>query len=272
MTPAYSPQAILCQIDNRLIDTYAKRHGLFPDLDIPALKQTEVEPIYQAILQLNNPARELVETDLRRVDAMTDKSRIAWLFKAIAAGGHSIPEFHKKRGFHDKAIWALLEHSDIFEKVLDHSFPNTSSRHWKNIPYPAGCQHHLETQHLESLQAGICEFFQKRDGRAQHCKVVHSHFDGKEYLIAYPSDYPEKIMEWLDKLLTPCPNLESVQANSSASKKVQHTERAYKYCSDIHMDLLTYLQENSKQGRPVNIIIGRPVRDKDSPILIMKPL
>lgn len=198
MTPAYSPQAILRQIDNRLIDTYAKQHGLFPDLDIPALKETDVEPIYQAILQLDNAAREMVETDLRRVDTLANKRRIQWLFEAIAAGGHSTPEFHKKRGFHDKAIWALLDHPEIFQKVLDYSFPNTNSRHWKKIPYPAGCQHHLETQHLESLQAGICEFFQKRDGRAQHCKVVHSHFDGKEYLVAYPSDYPEKIMEWLD--------------------------------------------------------------------------
>ncbi len=198
MTPAYSPLAILRQIDNKLIDAYAKRNGLFPDLDILELRQTDVLPIYEAILQLDEPIRERVEQDLRRVGVLADKRRIALLFEAVSAGGHSIPEFQKKRGHHDKAFWALLEHPELFQKVLDFSFPHTQARHWRKFPYPTGSLCQLEPQHIEGLKTSISDYFQKRDGRAQHCKVEHHQFQGNEYLIAYPSDYADEVMEWLD--------------------------------------------------------------------------
>ena len=64
---AYAPHDILRRIDNALIAEYAAAKGLFPDLEIGALKQTDIQPVYQAMQALDATTKEAFERDLRNV-------------------------------------------------------------------------------------------------------------------------------------------------------------------------------------------------------------
>ena len=196
--PAYSPLSTLRHIDNALLAEYAKRYGLFEGLDIEKLKQTEVEPIYEAICLLPPETREKVEADLRKVAGMSEKRQIQQLFSALAHYGHSTPEFKKKRAYHDKALWALLEYPELFEKVLLFSLAFTQGRYWQRFEYTPGQRPRLATQDILRLEKAIREYFNRYDGRGDLCKVEPHSFLGKEYLFAYPSDYPQEVIEWMD--------------------------------------------------------------------------
>src|SRR5262249_22769221 len=48
------------------------------------------------------------------------------------------------------------------------------------------------------LSNAIKDFFRKYDGRGEHCQVDHPTFQDYEYLLAYPSEYPDRSPEWLE--------------------------------------------------------------------------
>lgn len=48
------------------------------------------------------------------------------------------------------------------------------------------------------LSNAIKKLFREHDGRGEHCEVLHHNFQDYEYMFAYPSEYPEKVPEWLD--------------------------------------------------------------------------
>jgi hypothetical protein len=195
---AYAPHDILRRIDNALLAEYAKSKKLFPDLDIAALKATDIAPIYDAIKKLDKKDKEAIECDLRNVATMADKKRIQLLHDALKHDDIAFPVFHKKRDNHDKALWALLHHPQLFAKTLQYSFPYTESRHWHKFSYPEGYEANTTQVARDRLSDAIKAFFLDYDGRGEHCKVEHHSFQDCEYLFAYPSEYQEQLPEWLD--------------------------------------------------------------------------
>lgn len=199
MTITYAPREILRKIDNALLAQYAKQNSVFQDIDFSKLKQTEIEPIYDALLALEEKQRDKIEQELRRVAALADKRKIELLFSLLLNAGCDLPEFEKKKGFFDKAMWAWLYHHALCEDVLFFSFEDTQRRYWHKFPYPAGNVAKYDKSDLEALNSSIREYFQKRDGRAKYCRTEHHYFSGSEYLICYPSEYPQEVTEWTDK-------------------------------------------------------------------------
>jgi hypothetical protein len=196
---AHAPQDTLRRINNVLLAVYANNRGLFPDLDIMGLKQTQIEPIYQAIQELETIQREKIEYDLRNVAIMADKRRIQQLHKALKFGGHDFPAtelYEKQRSSYDKSMWTFLHHPAIFDGVLKYSFPFTEQRHWYKFPYLSGHPPTIDQAARDKLSHAIGRYFREYDGRGKHCKVEHHTFQDYEYLFAYPSEYPDQVPEW----------------------------------------------------------------------------
>ena len=195
---ACSLQDILRRIDNALLAEYANSKNLFPDMDIAALKPTDIAPIYDAIKKLHKNDKDAMERDLRNVAIMAEKQRIQRLHQAFKHDNIAFPEFQKKRDSYDKAIWAFLHHQQLFEKTLQYSFPYTESRHWQKFAYPQGHEANTTQAALDRMSDAIKTFFLDYDGRGEHCTVEHHSFQNCEYLFAYPSEYKEQLPEWLE--------------------------------------------------------------------------
>jgi hypothetical protein len=195
---ACSLQDILRRIDNTLLAEYANSRTLFPDLDIVGLKATDIAPIHDAIKKMKKDDKDAIERDLRNVATMADKTRIQMLHDALRHDDIAFPEFKKKRDTHDKAMWALLHHQQLFQKTLQYSFPYTESRHWQKFAYRQGHEANITQSARDRLSDAIKTFFLDYDGRGEHCTVEHHSFQDCEYLFAYPSEYQEQLPEWLD--------------------------------------------------------------------------
>ena len=63
----YTLTKFLRQTPKPLLAEYFSRRGLLPDVDFAALRKTQVEPIIQALEQLDEDARGTVESDFQAV-------------------------------------------------------------------------------------------------------------------------------------------------------------------------------------------------------------
>lgn len=192
----YSPHAVLSRVDNKLLAEYANSRNLFENLEISKLKQTDIKPIYEEMQKLDVAQKIEVERDLHNVAIMADKRLIQMLFKALQHDDIAFPEFDRKRDNYDKAMWALLNYTEIFDDVLKYSFPQTEQRHWQKFPYPVGKEAITDKEACTRFSNEIKKFFREYDGRGEHCKVFHHSFQDYEYLFAHPSEYPEKLPIW----------------------------------------------------------------------------
>lgn len=189
--PVYAPLDIIARIDNSLLAKYANDNKILAEIDISKLKQTDVYPIYQAIQALPDEKRDKVHRDLRHIAEMADSVKIASLFGELQAAGKDIPEFHKKRVNHDKAMWALMEHPELFQNALFCTSFHNAPGNINKFRYVTENKPDLSDKSLKNLEDAIKQYFRGYDGRAEHCIVEAHKFDGKEYLIAYPSEYPD---------------------------------------------------------------------------------
>ena len=195
---AYAPHDILRRIDNALLAEYANTKNLFPDLDIVALKPTDVAPIYDAIKKLEKDQRETVERDLRNVATMAEKQRIQRLHEVFKHDDIALPEFQKKRDSYDTTMWALINHPALFSEILKYSFPFAQPRHWHKFSYQQGHSAATDKAARDRLSMAIKDYFQAYNGSSEHCMVIHNSFQDYDYFFAYPSDHPEHKPEWLD--------------------------------------------------------------------------
>lgn len=187
---AYSQVNTLTNIDNTIIADYANDNAILSDVDFSKLKQTDVEPINKAICALPEEIRKKVERDLRHVDEMAVSKKIASLFSELQKHGADIPEFRKKRGLHDKAMWALINYPDIFDKALNLTSFHNASGTFTKFSYKTDNTPDLSKKSLKVLEQRIKNYFLDYDGTGEYCVIESHQFDGKQYLIAYPSEYP----------------------------------------------------------------------------------
>lgn len=196
VSTAYSPRTTLRQIDNDLLHEYGKHREIWEDIDFKKLKQTDIEPLYKAITSLEEAKRDRIEKDLREIASLAEKKKIHELYTILQRQHCDIPAFEKKRNHHDKAMWAWLHHQNLFQQVLFFDFGDTSKRHWNKYNYPLKCTVSTEEETNINLCNAITDYFRTNDGRAKHNKIEHHHFNGNEYLICYPSEYPDESQEW----------------------------------------------------------------------------
>ncbi len=190
MPAAYSPNDTLSRISNKFFAKYTNDNNILTELNIKKLKESDIAPILEKINELPDDKREKVEQDLRHIAELSDKRRINILFSALQeAAAESLPEFKKIGSGHDKAMWALINHPELFEKALYltsfHIAPGTFTK----FPYKTSIKPDLTAKAIDGLAKKIREYFQNYDGRGKYCIIEKHEFNGKHYLIANPSEH-----------------------------------------------------------------------------------
>lgn len=192
----YSPFTTLRCVKNELIAALLEHHVPNNDIDMASRKETDVQSTYEAIKALPNETRIKIENDLRNVAIMADKKHLKFLQESLLFEDIEFPESTKTHITYNKAMWALLNHPDIFHHALQNSFAYTQPRHWHKFPYKAHATPKTDEATCQKLSDKIKDLLHRLDGRAEQCKVQHHQFQDYHYMIAYPSDYPETLPEW----------------------------------------------------------------------------
>ena len=207
MASQYQHRQFFRRMPNALLARYFEATDTDLKLDFGKLRETEVEPIFQAFTALPEDQQAVMEVDFQDINALACDSGIGALRnEADFYGDASFPEeISAIDGYHAKAMWAFL-HKPAYWKgasAILHA-DNVSGRFWRKRSDLPSVPPHVDEEDIKQLAKSISHYFNKTEGRGRNCKVepYRKVETGKEYFFAYPEDYGQSGVEWERNNLT----------------------------------------------------------------------
>src|SRR5438105_873383 len=139
MSTHYAPRHFLRAAPNALLARCFHERDLLRDLDIEALAETDIEPLFQRWDDLPAADRSVVDSDFRLVHDLADEEGIRTLIDEGRFHGEDLePVFAPMADFYDKALWTLLERRNYLDIAARfREADQLPSRYWlrrKNAP------------------------------------------------------------------------------------------------------------------------------------------
>jgi len=197
----YTPKVVLRQTPNRLLQRYFEAKSLLRDIPWTGLKETKIEPIHQAVLQLSAADRREIGRDFRAIHELASRPGAVLLVRTARQHGVDLtgPAFRDCNG-HARALLAFLDHRGIFDEARNASrwefLPRGSMDKRNGLPKMAPDTSPIT---LARFAAEISRYYREEQDRGEYCQVEHfqpnAHTD---YFFAYPSDYLNTIMGYED--------------------------------------------------------------------------
>lgn len=206
MARQYSHTQFFRRVPNALLEQYfVEKRGVLQEIVFDELKETEVERIFQSVMELPSEQQAEFEAEFQDIDTMACQAGVTALTdEANFHGDENFPEaIAKIDGFHGKIMWAFLEHPKFWAgaTLFLHS-DNISDSLWKKRNDLPQLPPNVEPEHTDRLEQAISNYFYKKEGRGRNCKVEVFRRYEKEYFFAYPEDFAQSGVEWIRNALS----------------------------------------------------------------------
>ncbi len=200
MARQYNPQRFLRQVPNNLLEQYFKVKGVLGDINFEELTETKIEHLYKSWLTLSEKERSNIEKDFREIDRMATEGATKSIIDEADWHGEDItPVLSELENHHDRAFWTFLNRTAYWKGALQfHYAKNIPTSHWrkrKNIPKNPAL---VEPENIERLEHGISKYFHHKEGRGKNCRVECYQRNDLDYFFAYPEDYAQASIEWVE--------------------------------------------------------------------------
>jgi hypothetical protein len=201
MTRHYSTRDFFRQMPNALLARYFSAREVLQEFDFEAMKESKIDALFDAWMELPEAARVRMESELREICDM-----------ACAVGTQAIldeAEFHldddrlanfRDRlmalpGHYERAMTVFLDHANLWRGATRFHHADTLSywRKRKNLPRVAAA---ADPASLRSLEAAIRCYYRVSEGRGRHCRVEPYRRGDRDYFFAFPEDYAQQSVEW----------------------------------------------------------------------------
>jgi hypothetical protein len=197
----YSPRDFLRLAPNALLERYFHERDLLTGIDFRSLKETEVQPVFDAWWAL--PPEKVAEanSDFALVTALADEQGIqAILDEAEYQKLDLTEDLEAQQGLCDKALWTFLEHRDVAEAA--HRFCEV-----ERLPYSywvrrrdglLGIKPRQDEEALAKLGEALGSYFRLKEGRGHECIVEVYRRGSRLHYFAFPEDYSQTSLEYTD--------------------------------------------------------------------------
>lgn len=205
MTRNYSSKAFFRDMPNALLARYFKERDLFKDMDFAKMKEGNPDKLFNAWLSLPDSQRSKMDSEFRDIFEMScDKG-----FQAIIdeASWHLNETPDDLRGFierlsalsnhFERAMITFLDHNTFWKgaTLFHHSDTLSYWRKRKNLPRRKAAVDKASVQQLAEM---ISKYFHLAEGRGKHCVVEPFRRGELDYFFAYPEDYSQQSIEWVE--------------------------------------------------------------------------
>ena len=203
MTRHYSTKEFFRQMPNVLLARYFQERGLFCDLNFSTMKEGKPDELFAAWWLLDETQRTEMDAEFRDIFEMCCEKGIraiideaeyhlgedeftAWVEKLSALPSH-----------YERAIVTFLDHNNFWRGATRFYHADTLSfwRKRKNFPHQAAALDEASVRELADL---IRNYFYHTDGRGNHCVVEPYRRGELDYFFAYPEDYSQQSIEWVN--------------------------------------------------------------------------
>jgi hypothetical protein len=205
MARHYSSRDFLRQMPNVLLARYFQGRGLFGDLDFTAMKDAKPEELFVAWLGLSDGQRNEMDAEFRDIFEMScEKGFLAiideakWQLRGTPEDLASFIDMLSGLSNHyERAMITFLDHNAFWRGATRFYHADTLFfwRKRKNLSTrPAA----VDEASIQELAALIHNFFHRTEGRKKNCVVEPFRRGDLDYFFAYPEDYSQQSVEWVN--------------------------------------------------------------------------
>lgn len=207
MAKHYSTKDFFRNTPNAMLACYFAARDVLQGFDFKAIKETKIEPLFEAWMAVPEAQRAQMEVGLREIaDMSNEKGVMAIIDEALyhldEEGKHAafVALLMGLPGHHERAMTTFLDYPSLWKGATRLYHADTLS-HWrkrKNLPKKKAA---VDPADIKALSDAIKHYFQITDGRAKHCRVEPYRRGELEYFFAFPEDYAQNAPEWNDNEL-----------------------------------------------------------------------
>ena len=205
MARHYSTRDFFRQMPNALLARYFQARGLFGDLDFSAMKETQPDELFAAWLYLPDGQRNEMDAEFRDIFELSCEKG----FRAIIdeAEWHLTTGPDARTGFvenlaalsnhYERAMVTFLDHNQFWKGATRFYHADTLPywRKRKNLPHQLAA---VDEASLRELAGLIRTYFHHTEGRGNNCVVEPFRRGELDYFFAYPEDYSQQSIEWVN--------------------------------------------------------------------------
>lgn len=222
----YSTRDFFRQMPNPLLARYFEGRGVLAELNFVAMKETQTEGLFAAWLELPEGQRNAMDADFSEIHALSCekgwcaiRDEAQWQFREQT---DTLLAFVEKLGDLDghfeRAMVTFLEYPQLWKGA-------TLFCHADTLPYwrkRKGLPHQPASVHEDGRRAladGSSDYFHRTEGRGKNCVVEAFRRGDLDYFFAYPEDYSQRSLEWVEGEFAPRPHNPAFEVIYVYSKK-----------------------------------------------------
>ena len=205
MVRHYSTRDFFRQMPNALLARYFNARGLFGDLDFATMKETQPDELFGAWLDLPDSLRNAMDAEFRDIFELScEKGCHAIIDEAEWHLEHDpdarmafVGNLSSLSNHYERAMVTFLDHHKFWKGATLFYHADTLSywRKRKNLAHrPAA----VDEASLRELEHRIRTYFHWTEGRGNNCVVEVFRRGDLDYFFAYPEDYSQQSIEWVD--------------------------------------------------------------------------
>jgi len=205
MARQYSTKDFFRQIPNALLARYFHGRGLFDDLDFSDMKETKPDELFAAWLHLPEDQRNAMDAEFADIFEMScEKGFHAIIDEArwqMHEGTEELSDFvealSELPNHYHRAMVAFLDHGECWKGATRFYHADTLPywRKRKNMGHESAAVDTASINHLADL---IRNYFHRTEGRGNNCVVEPFRRGELDYFFAYPEDYSQQSIEWVN--------------------------------------------------------------------------
>ncbi len=213
MARHYSARSFFRQVPNALLARYFAGRGLFEDLDFAAMKETKPDALFEAWLELPEEQRKAMDAEFQEIfelscekgfRAIIDEAH--WQMQADPEGLTAFIETLSALPNHyHRAMITYLGHPECWKGAIRFYHADTLPywRKRKNMGHQPAA---VDEASIQQLANQIRNYFHRTEGRGNNCVVEPFRRGELDYFFAYPEDYTQQSIEWVDGEFAPRPH------------------------------------------------------------------
>ena len=205
MTGQYSTKSFFRQMPNALLARYFNEQGLFGDIDFSAMKEGKPDELFKAWLALPDKQRNKMDAEFRDIyEISCEKGFRAIIDEAewqMQEAPDDLKAFVEKlsalSNHYERAMITFLDHNNFWRGATRFYHADTLPywRKRKNLSHNKAA---VDEVSLKQLAESIRYYFHHTEGRGNNCVVEPFRRGNLDYFFAYPEDYSQQNIEWVD--------------------------------------------------------------------------
>jgi len=206
MTGQYSTKSFFRQMPNALLARYFNEQGLFGDIDFAAMKEGKPDELFKAWLALPANQRNKMDAEFRDIYEMSCEKGFRAIIDEAEWQMQEAPDdftafVEKLSGLSNhyaRAMITFLDHNSFWKGATRFYHADSLLSNWrkrKNMSHNKAAEDEASYKKLAEL---IRNYFHHTEGRGNNCVVEPFRRKDLDYYFAYPEDYSQQNIEWVD--------------------------------------------------------------------------